>query len=347
MRTDFRRNPVTNLTILMPVYNAMPYLPEAVDSIRRQTLRDWRFVILNDGSTDGTARYLDQLNDPRIRVLHGPNVGLGPALNRGLQLCTTEFLARMDGDDIAHPTRLEEQFALLRRRPEVGLVGTQIERFGETRTGSRSLLPCDHSSIVSHLMDGRAALYHPTVMCRTKLMKEIGGYMFDSAAQDWDMLLRMGERAELANLDRVLLSFRVHAGSVTVTKMAEAHSRIASACECARRRQSAAPAIDYEEFMAARRAAEAVEVYARRQYRLAVGEMLGSRPVLGRLRLAWAATCSPRLTRRRVFSVLHHRRPRWGRSPARTDAAVSSQSSGVRQSGLVDSCEKEQGFASQ
>ena len=92
---------MSNVSILMAVCNGMPYLPEAVDSIRRQTLAQWTFVIVDDGSTDGSAQYLDGLDDSRIRVLHTPNRGLGAALNRGLALCHTEFVARMDCDDVA------------------------------------------------------------------------------------------------------------------------------------------------------------------------------------------------------------------------------------------------------
>ena len=305
-----------DVTVLMAVHNGMPHLPEAVDSIRRQTLSAWRFVIVDDGSTDATADYLDQLDDPRIEVVHQSNEGLGPALNRGLALCGTEFLARMDSDDIAHPARLEQQAAFLRKRPEVGLVGTQIERFGEVRTGSRSLLPCDHRAIMAHLMKGLPALYHPTLMCRTALLKEIGGYWRHRMGEDWDMLLRMGEAARLANLDRVLLSYQFRAESLTGAYMAETRAAVAYAVDCARRRRSGAATVDFEAFMARRRAApwwrraaEALEIHARCQYRLAVGEILGSRRARGCLRLIWAAVCSPRLTRQRVARILQHWRP--------------------------------------
>ena len=109
---------MSEISILMAVYNGMPYLPEAVRSIRAQTFEDWTFVIIDDGSSDGTADYLDGLDDPRIRVTHQENQGLGAALNRGLELCDTEFLARMDSDDIAYPTRLQEQLDFSARIPK-------------------------------------------------------------------------------------------------------------------------------------------------------------------------------------------------------------------------------------
>ena len=191
--------------VLIAVHNGMPYLPEAIESIRAQTYTDWRLVIVNDGSTDATTEYLNGLQaDKRIVVLNQANAGLGPALNRGLEACTSEFVARLDSDDIAHRSRLEEQVAYLRKHPNVGLLGTQIERMGDVRIGSRSVLPCDHESIMDQLLKGAVAMYHPALMCRTTLLKQIGGYWNHRLpAEDWDMWLRMADVSRLANLDRV------------------------------------------------------------------------------------------------------------------------------------------------
>jgi glycosyltransferase involved in cell wall biosynthesis len=298
--------------VLMAVFNGMPYLPEAVESIRGQTLSDWRMVIVNDGSNDGTSRYLDGLrNDSRILVVHQANVGLGPALNRGLQCCESELLARIDSDDVAHPTRLEEQVAYLRHHPQVGLLGSQIVRVGDVRRGSCSRLPCDHESIVADLLRGTSALYHPALICRTELLRQIGGYWNHRLpAEDWDMWLRMAEVTRLANLDRALLSYRFHEGSLSGQSVARTRVAIAYAIDCCRRRRAGIALLDYEEFVAGRRGApwrtrvaEAVEVYARQQYRMAMGELLGTHPVRGTLRLGWAACWSPGLTVHRLASV--------------------------------------------
>ncbi len=300
-----------DLTILMPVYNALPYLAEAVESIRRQTLTDWRFLIVDDGSTDGSTDYLQALTDPRIEVLKQPNSGPAAAFNRGLQSCRTEFVARMDADDISHPARLEEQLAFIRRHPKVGLLGTQIEPLGTARVGRGSALATDHRSIYDALINGRHAMCNPTVICRTALLKQIGGYQTDGLLEDWAMFLKMGERAELANLDRVLLSYRIHTGSFNGRHMAEFRACIAFACQKARRRRQTLPDIDYEEFMTARRrapvwrrVAHALDAYAMAQYRIALADMLGSRRLRGYGRLAWAASTSPSLTSQRVTRVV-------------------------------------------
>src|SRR3972149_8043921 len=129
---------MTDVTVLMTVYNGMPYLPPAVDSVFAQTLRDWRLVIVNDGSTDGTADYLSALGDPRVPVLHQENQGTAAAANHGLAHCDTEFVARMDSDDVSLAARLEKQRDFLQAHPEVGLVGTQVAPLGARRAG-RSL----------------------------------------------------------------------------------------------------------------------------------------------------------------------------------------------------------------
>ena len=312
---------MTAVTVFAPVYNALPHLREAIDSIRRQTLEDWIFLVVDDGSTDGSAEYVQSLGDPRIRLLRQQHQGPAIASNWALQLCATEFFARMDADDVAYPTRLEEQLAFLKRHPAVGLVGTQIEPLGSVRAGRPSALATNHRTIFNDLMHGRHAMCNPTIMCRTALLREVGGYQPDGVLEDWAMFLRMGERAELANLDKVLLAYRIHTGSTNGRHMAELRSRIAFVCDRARRRQIGAPPISYEEFLDARRAApfwrrlaQSAEGYAMEQYRLALADILGPRRVRGYARLACAACCSPTLTFQRVARVVRKRlsKPRDG-----------------------------------
>ncbi|MBN2476311.1 MAG: WecB/TagA/CpsF family glycosyltransferase [Pirellulales bacterium] len=314
------------VTVFMPVYNAMPYLPEAVESIRRQTLRDWSFLIVDDGSTDGSAEYIEQLDDPRIRILRQPHQGPAVAANRALALCETEFFARMDADDVSHPTRLEQQLAFLCRHPETGLLGTQIEPLGTLRTGRPSRLATDHRTILADLMRGRHAMCNPTIMCRTSLLREVGGYHADGVLEDWAMFLSMGQRAELANLDRVLLSYRIHAESTNNRHMAELRTRIAFVCDRARRQQARLTQIGYDEFLALRRVgpfwrrtAQGMEGHAMAQYRIAQVDILGPRRLRGYARLAWAAACSPPLTLQRIARTARRRLLR--RSGAGPDAA--------------------------
>ncbi len=164
-----------DVTVLIAVYNGMPWLPETIASIRGQTYQHWTLLLVNDGSTDGSADYLKSIEGPRIRVVHQKNQGLAGALNTGIKFCETEFLARLDADDIALPTRLEKQVAFLRSQPKVGLVGTQVAPLGRRRVGRNVALPCDHRLIDAGLLRGHHAVSHSSIMCRTALLRKSEG----------------------------------------------------------------------------------------------------------------------------------------------------------------------------
>src|SRR5215472_9201923 len=101
----------------MPVYNGEKHLREAIDSILSQTFRDFEFLIINDGSTDGSVEIIASYRDPRILLVHNEkNLGLIATLNRGMDLARGEYITRMDCDDISLPRRLEKQVAFMERK---------------------------------------------------------------------------------------------------------------------------------------------------------------------------------------------------------------------------------------
>jgi glycosyltransferase involved in cell wall biosynthesis len=309
-----RGHSVTPVSVLMSVYNGMPYLRQAVESVRAQTWPDWQLVVVDDGSSDGSGDYLAALADERVTIIRQANQGLAAALNHGLRYCRGEFVARLDADDVAAPTRLAEQLAFLRRNPQVGMVGTQFRYFGERRTGKPSRLPCDHRRILTALSRGEHAIVHSSIMARSELLGRLGGYWRSGVAEDWDLYLRLGEVTRLANLDRVLVSVRVHGGSINGSQVAEVRRRIGFACEQARRRREGKHPLAYEQFLVSRRAAgtwrrfaDRLNAYAMAQYRLALAETLGVRPLRGYARLAWAALCAPGRTTQRLARRLNPR----------------------------------------
>ena len=235
-----------DVTILMPAYNGMPYLRDAVQSVRDQTLRNWRCVIVNDGSTDDTREFLDSIDDDRFVVRHQQNAGIAAAINHGLDYCDTKYVARLDADDVALPTRLAEQVAYMESHPDVGLVGSQVAPMGDSGSGRSLRLPLDHDAICEALLDGRHAMVHSSVMGRTALIKEIGGYWLYPIGEEYDLMLRLGEVSRLANIDRVLVHWRVHEQSLTGSKMRMTRFYIDYACELARRRQAGDPPISLD-----------------------------------------------------------------------------------------------------
>jgi glycosyltransferase involved in cell wall biosynthesis len=306
----------------MTVYNGMPFLPAAVESILKQSFTDFEFIIVNDGSTDGTVDYLASLTDPRVQVIHRENGGTAAAANQGLQHCRGEYIARMDSDDISLPHRLATQVEFLDNHPRVGLVGAQMAPLGSSSVGKSLILPTKHEAIYKAMLEGRHGLAHSCILLRGALLKQIGGYWKLRYQDAWDMMMRMGEVSELANIDEVLHYYRVHRASLNGKAMQRMRFSIDYARELARRRTSGLPTISVEEFQAQRdqrgplsQIAMRIDLYARSHYRLAVAEIHGGRPAVGYLRMAWASMCQPVLFVERVVRHIAYRFTRQDDSP--------------------------------
>jgi glycosyltransferase involved in cell wall biosynthesis len=305
---------MTKVTVVMAAYNAMPFLPDAVDSILKQTYPAWQMIVVNDGSTDGTADYLASIQDKRVQIVFQENQGQQAAANCGIALSQTDYIARMDADDVAEPTRLEKQVAFLDAHAQVGLVGSQIYRMGSKQNGLASTFPCDHQGIYQELIHNRHAMCNPTIMFRRALFNQIGGYWKHNIAEDWDMFLRIGEVAELANLDEPLLSYRFHTGSINGRRMFEAQLHNEFACELARRRAKNLPEIEYSEFKQSHRSSRwpfswffKMDCQSVAQYRQAVAEMYEGKKTRGGMRLGYAMLCSPKRTLDRVVRSIKHK----------------------------------------
>jgi hypothetical protein len=210
------------VSVLMPVYDGGYYLAEAVDSILRQTLSDLELVAVDDGSTDGSAAWLESRAqaDSRVIVLQVLHGGVTRALNFGLQYCRAPLIARMDADDMARPDRLARQVAFLNAHPEVVAVGSWVRRIdadGDVIAVGR--WPESHHEIERDLLRGRGGLPHPTSMIRRRALLAVGGYCERFPyAQDKDLWLRLAEQGRLANVPEPLLDYREHARSISWAK---------------------------------------------------------------------------------------------------------------------------------
>jgi len=173
-------------------------------------------VAVDDGSRDRTLHLLQQAAaDPRIRVVRRPPSGLVKALNTGLRHCRAPLIARMDGDDICHPRRLELQTQFLRRHTNIGLVATRVRHFPRWRLldGMRAYEQwqneaLDHESIMRELYV-ESPFAHPSVMMRRSLLRQAGGYRDMGWAEDYDLWLRLARRGvHFARLPQILLYWR-------------------------------------------------------------------------------------------------------------------------------------------
>lgn len=216
----------------MSVYNGERYLRESVESVFRQSFRDFEFVIVDDGSADATPSILEECekSDPRVCVIRQRHAGVAAALVAGCERSRGRLLARIDADDVALPRRFEQQVAFLEARPEVGVLGTRADIIDEQGRVLRTTDPPRvHASIAWRLLLW-PAVAHPTVMMRRALLEEVGGY--DAAfehAEDYELWTRLVEVTRFANLPATLMRYRVHEGMVTRRKrhaMLEATVRV-------------------------------------------------------------------------------------------------------------------------
>jgi glycosyltransferase involved in cell wall biosynthesis len=213
------------ISVMMPVYNAKRYVAEAIESILGQTFRDFEFLIIDDGSTDGSLEIIKRYaaRDVRIRLWSGPNVGYAPRLNEMLALARGDLVARMDADDVSFPDRFARQLEFLRDHLDVDVVGgarENIDSKGHFLCVNREVE--DHNDIQSQLLNGICPISHPSVVMRRNAVLAVGGYRPEMMpSEDADLWMRMGERGRLANLADVVVRYRVHDASVSSLRHGE------------------------------------------------------------------------------------------------------------------------------
>jgi len=215
-----------NVSILMAVRNEARYLTAALRSLQRQSLTNWELVVIDDGSTDATPQLLANAaaGDDRIRVLQQPAHGLVTALTLGLRHCRAGIIARMDGDDICHPQRLQLQLDYLNHHRAVDVVTCGIRHFpGRLITnGMRAYEDWlnslhGHDEIVRDLYV-EAPLVQPSVMLRRSALDAAGGYQDNGWSEDYDLWLRLAQNgARFARLPQTLFFWRDHAQRITRT----------------------------------------------------------------------------------------------------------------------------------
>jgi len=210
----------------MPVYNNERYLAAAVESILNQTFRDFEFIIIDDGSSDGSLQMLEQYaqKDSRIRLASRPNTGYTIALNEGLRIARGQYIARMDADDISAPDRFAKQVQFLDDHPECVVVGGNVLLIDRDGDPIREMcLGFSHEEIDAAHMNGQGgALIHPAVTIRKSALDCVGEFREDyECAEDLDIFLRLAEVGKVANLPEVVLQYRQHLSSIGYTRADE------------------------------------------------------------------------------------------------------------------------------
>jgi len=205
------------VTVIIPILNAMPYLPEALASLEAQTFRDFEVCLWDNGSMDGSVEESRRWIPERLpgRVVSGNPLPLHECLARMVVEAGTEFVARMDGDDVSVPERFQLQLKALQGDLNLGIVGGQcpIMDAAGNPTGNSHPGPIGHEDIVTEMMF-RSSLTHPALLFRREAILHAGNYQRPKPVEDLDLYLRMARICRFQNLSNPVLRYRVHPNSI-------------------------------------------------------------------------------------------------------------------------------------
>lgn len=210
---DFKSSPL--ISVLLPVYNVETFLGDAIRSILSQTVTNFELLLLDDCSTDRTVQIASSFakSDARIKIVSFTQKrGLVALLNEGIRLSKGDFIARMDGDDVALPTRFEEQLKQL-KLTGADICGTWIECFGALKTVAK--FPSTHTQCLIQSLFG-VPLAHPAAMVRREVYEQISYSSFYERAEDYELWYRCFVAGfRFTNVPKVLLRYRMHTNQVS------------------------------------------------------------------------------------------------------------------------------------
>jgi glycosyltransferase involved in cell wall biosynthesis len=211
------------LTIGLPVYNGMPWLPETIASIRRQTYQDFAALVIDDGSSDGTAEYLRSIRDPRFRIVRQENRGITATLNRMLEEVEGPWLVRHDTDDVAFPQRLARTVDAITRFPDAGMFFSHAAHYQNGYTLGRLKTSEGEPADLRKLTQSGyiPSICHSTVVLNVAKVRALGGYRFDLNVEEYDLYWRMALAHDLRCIRETLVGYRINGGSVSAKDLRE------------------------------------------------------------------------------------------------------------------------------
>ena len=205
----------TNVTVVLAAYNEEENISKAIESIVNQTYQSWELIIVNDCSTDSTLKLIKQYNShEKIKILcNSKNVGLAKSLNYAISVSNSDYIARMDADDICFPERLMTQMNFMRANPDIDVLGAGA-RYFDGKTTRIVTMPETNESIQAYIHKS-SPFIHPSVIYKKSFIEKLNGYDENSLrAEDYDLWYRGLRDSIYHNLSEPLLDYN------------EAHKRI-------------------------------------------------------------------------------------------------------------------------
>lgn len=210
---------MTILSVVMPVFNAEKYLDDSILSILGQSYADFKFYIINDGSTDRSLSIIKEYQqlDRRIILINQKNIGYTKSLIKVISKIKSKYVARMDADDIAHSKRFEFQINYLKNNTKIKAVGTAINLIDSKNNIYGYKFFNSNSFDILNSINFETPIAHPSVMFDRKTYNIIGGYEKKyEPAEDYQLWIKFIKNGYfIDNIRKILLNYRVHNASVT------------------------------------------------------------------------------------------------------------------------------------
>ncbi len=210
----------SEVSVILPAYNAEKFIEEGIYSILGQTFSDFEIILIDDHSTDRSVELVRSFHDPRIRLfINEKNEGITACLNKGIALANYELIARMDADDICHPLRLEKQVRFMASHPDCAMVSSWVRLIDED--GAYIRLEGTKNKYLYYNLFFECCIFHPTVMFRREALEKAGKYRFPFA-EDYELFMRISRQFEIGGIDEPLVDYRLHSSNThRVKKKAE------------------------------------------------------------------------------------------------------------------------------
>jgi len=202
-------NCTPSVSVVIPTYNTIAYLPYAIESVLRQTFQDFEILVVNDGSTDTTDLWMDQQPDDRIRHIRQANQGLSAARNTGISLAQGRYVALLDADDVWEPTKLEKQVHYLDTHPDIGMVHAWISFIDAEGQSTGRILKTEAEGWAQIHLLHRNDVAVLTAVVRRECFEKVGD--FDrtlKSLEDWDMWIRLARDYPIAVIREPLARYR-------------------------------------------------------------------------------------------------------------------------------------------
>lgn len=219
------------ISVLLPVYNAERFVAETLDSLIRQTNKNFEIIAVNDGSSDGSLKVLREYakRDDRIKVIDQKNQGLVKTLNTAAKLSSGEFLARIDADDVALDRRFEFQLKAMKEDSNRVLIAGGFDVMNEDgEILYHDAVPTNYEDIIN-AMYTRNPIAHGSILMRRSAFEEAGGYSEDCGpTEDYELWTRLSKIGTIIALPQTIFRWRVNPNGITSTKsdIMEKHMKV-------------------------------------------------------------------------------------------------------------------------